>query len=107
MSGATDSRLILLDPSDNVVVVATTLAAGDALSLEGRTIRIERRIGLGHKLARRDLPAGEVVLKYGAPIGSITEPAAAGAHVHVHNMKSDYIPTYTHANQADFTKART
>jgi hypothetical protein len=48
---------------------------------------------------------GEVVLKYGAPIGSMTEAAAVGAHVHLHNLKSDYIPTYTHANQTAYTEA--
>ena len=33
-------------------------------------------------------------MKYGAPIGSATAAIAAGEHVHVHNMKSDYTPTY-------------
>lgn len=103
MSGATDRRLILLDDRDNVLIAATTLARGDAVEIAGQAIVLDRRIGLGHKLARRPLAMGEVVLKYGAPIGSMTAAAAVGAHVHVHNLKSDYIPTYTHANQADFT----
>ncbi len=34
------------------------------------------------------------ILKYGAPIGVATQAIAAGAHVHVHNMRSDYTPTY-------------
>ena len=34
------------------------------------------------------------MLKYGAPIGVATEGIAPGSHVHVHNMKSDYTPTY-------------
>jgi hypothetical protein len=34
------------------------------------------------------------VLKYGAPIGSATADIAPGAHVHVHNMMSDYTPTH-------------
>jgi len=29
------------------------------------------------------------------PIGSATRAIKAGEHVHLHNMKSDYIPTYT------------
>ena len=33
----------------------------------------------------------EKVLKYGLPIGSATRDIAAGEHVHVQNMKSDYI----------------
>ena len=34
------------------------------------------------------LGAGEVVLKYGQPIGVATQPIAAGEHVHVHNVKT-------------------
>jgi hypothetical protein len=35
------------------------------------------------------------VRKYGVPIGSVTKPIAAGEHVHVHNLASNYTPTYT------------
>jgi hypothetical protein len=103
MSANTDRRLILLDESDNVLVVAATLRAHEIVQIESQSITLQRRIGVGHKLARRTIAAGATVLKYGAPIGSMTEAASAGDHVHVHNMKSDYIPTYTHANQTDFT----
>lgn len=99
----TDPRLILLDDADNVLVVASSLAEGEAVMVEGAVITLSKRIHVGHKLARRALAVREVVLKYGAPIGSMTDAAAAGDHVHLHNLKSDYIPTYTHANQAEFT----
>ena len=49
---------------------------------------------LGHKLARRDIAAGEKIVKYDAPIGSATAAIRAGEHAHVHNIKSDYTPTY-------------
>ena len=29
------------------------------------------------------------------PIGSATRDIEPGEHVHLHNMKSDYLPTYT------------
>jgi len=38
---------------------------------------------------------GEKVCKYGCPIGSATRPIEVGQHVHVHNLKSDYFPTFT------------
>ena len=47
-----------------------------------------------HKLAARPIAAGETVLKYNFPIGVATADIPAGAHVHVHNMRSDYTPTY-------------
>jgi hypothetical protein len=105
MSGETDQRLILLDEADNVLVVGTTLKAGENVLIDGESMKLERRIGVGHKLARRDIGIGDTVLKYGAPIGSMTAAVGPGDHVHVHNMKSDYIPTFTHDNQADFTGA--
>ena len=37
----------------------------------------------------------EKILKYGAVIGSLTQPVAAGDHIHTHNLDSDYTPTYT------------
>ena len=43
----------------------------------------------------RHIAAGEKVLKYGAPIGSATRDIGQGEHVHLHNMRSDYLPTYT------------
>ena len=33
-------------------------------------------------------------MKYGAPIGSAIAAIRAGEHAHVHNIKSDYTPTY-------------
>ena len=103
----TDPRLILLAPEDNVLIVGATLKAGETLLIEGELIICFCRIGLGHKLAREELSQGEVVLKYGAPIGRMTEAAMVGAHVHLHNLKSDYIPTYIHANQTAYTENST
>lgn len=52
-------------------------------------------IEIGHKVAACAIEAGEKIIKYGVPIGSATEKIEIGAHVHLHNMKSDYLPTYT------------
>jgi altronate dehydratase small subunit len=93
--GSFDSRVLLLAPEDNCVAVAATLAAGTRLLIDGALMVIEAEIGIGHKLARRDIAAGEKILKYGAIIGSATQPIARGAHIHLHNLASDYLPTYT------------
>ena len=89
-----DPRLILLDARDNVFVARTRLPAGEPIETgTGRAV-IDRDIALAHKVARRAIAAGEKILKYGAPIGVATEAIAPAAHVHVHNMRSDYTPTY-------------
>jgi altronate hydrolase len=45
-------------------------------------------IAQGHKVALRDMDSGEVVHKYGWPIGRLVAPVAAGAHVHSHNLST-------------------
>ena len=88
-------KLILLHPDDNVLVCIAPIAQGDRLTIDGRNITAPRRVAVGHKVARYALKPGDKVLKYGAPIGSMTEPAEPGEWVHMHNMKSDYIASHT------------
>ena len=89
------SGLILLHPDDNVVVLAAPVRCGQHLTIDDHRVVADADVGVGHKLARHALAIGDKVLKYGAPIGSITAPVAAGGHVHLHNMKSDYIASHT------------
>lgn len=91
----TDPRLLLLDARDNVFVVRARLLGGETIAVSGVEVTLPADVPLGHKLARRDIPAGEKVLKYGAPIGSATTAIRAGEHAHVHNIGSDYTPTYS------------
>jgi len=88
-------KLILLHPDDNVLVCVAPITAGDILPASGGTIPAREGITVGHKVARQSLSAGDKVIKYGAPIGSMTAPAAPGEWVHMHNMKSDYIAAHS------------
>jgi len=87
--------LLLLHPDDNIVVARRDIAAGESVELDGDRFVIPAAVELGHKLARRALAAETRVLKYGAPIGSMKAPVARGEHVHLHNLRSDYIPSTT------------
>jgi len=87
--------VILLHPDDNVLVCCRTVMVGETLSIDGDDVVIVQSVELGHKLARCALRAGDKVIKYGAPIGSMTADASAGGWVHMHNMKSDYIGAHT------------
>ena len=92
---AGDRRVLLLSPEDNVVCVCADLAAGDQVAIDGAPVTLADDAPVGFKLARHDLAPGDKVLKYGAPIGSVTQAIAKGAVVHTHNLKSDYLPTFT------------
>ncbi|WP_129793685.1 UxaA family hydrolase [Sphingosinicella sp. CPCC 101087] len=87
--------LILLHEEDNVLVCVAGIAAGETIVIDGAALPAPEAVAVGHKVARRALGPGDKVLKYGAPIGSMTRPAELGAWVHMHNMKSDYIATHT------------
>ena len=88
------TKLLRLSPADNIFVAAGGIKPGETLSIGERNIAVENAIPLGFKVAARDIAPGERILKYGAPIGSATQPIRAGEIVHVHNMQSDYLPTY-------------
>ncbi len=88
-------QLILLHPDDNVLICVAPIAAGDILPTSGGTIPAREGITVGHKVARGSLAAGDKVIKYGAPIGSMTAAANPGEWVHMHNMKSDYIAAHS------------
>jgi altronate dehydratase len=90
-----DPRLLLLDARDNVFVVRARIRGGETIAVGGTEVTLPADVPLGHKIARRDIPVGDKVLKYGAPIGSATTAIRAGEHAHVHNIKSDYTPTYS------------
>ena len=90
-----EPRLILLHPDDTVLVCATPVNAGDPLQIDGATLPAPEPVAVGHKIARSKLRPGQTVVKYGAPIGSITDPVPVGGWIHSHNMRSDYIPSHT------------
>ena len=94
MSGENDRRLLLLDAEDNVFVVRARICAAESFMIEGSQIVLPVDLPIGHKVARREIARGAKIVKYGAPIGSALEDIGVGAHVHVHNVKSDYTPTY-------------
>ena len=85
-----DPRIVLLATNDNCVVVARPLAAGSALEIDGVQVTTAASVAIGHKLARCDIAAGEIVRKYDAAIGHATTPIRRGEHIHTHNLASDY-----------------
>jgi predicted RecA/RadA family phage recombinase len=96
--------IIVLSASDNIAVAVRAVTSGETVTLDGHTLAIRDAVALGHKVALRDIASGEKIIKYGSPIGSAVTDIPAGRHVHTHNMKSDYIPTYDRDHQRAFLK---
>jgi hypothetical protein len=88
-------KLLRIHRDDNVLIVVTPIMSGDRDVIDGREIVFTQNVAIGHKVAARDIKTGEKVYKCGVPIGSAKDAIPAGAHLHLHNLKSDYIATYT------------
>ncbi len=74
-----------MHPDDNVAIVANDggLPAGTAMTgglVTGLTLR--DKVPQGHKVALRDIAAGQAVLRYNVPVGYARETIAAGSWVH-------------------------
>jgi (2R)-sulfolactate sulfo-lyase subunit alpha len=88
-------KLLRIHRDDNVLIVVVPIRPGDCDILDGREVVFTQNIAIGHKVAVRDIETGEKIFKCGVPIGSAKESIPAGGHIHLHNLKSDYIATYT------------
>jgi hypothetical protein len=91
----TDPRVLLLAPGDNVAMAKRDLAAGTEVRVAGRRVTLAATVLTGHKFACQVIAEGDRIIKYGAPIGRATGPIGPGDYVHIHNITSDYLPTYT------------
>jgi altronate hydrolase len=87
ISSARAGPLVLrLHERDSVAVALAPLEAGQRIEVAGRVLTVRQPIPRGHKVALGTLDAGDIVTKFGWPIGRLRQPVAPGEHVHVHNL---------------------
>lgn len=105
------TRFIKLSDADNILLAVDPLKVGD----KAGEVVARARIPRGHKMALRDIPADEAIVKYGQTIGFARVPIAAGDWIHEHNVylrdfERDYgfganvrdTPMVSEANRATF-----
>jgi (2R)-sulfolactate sulfo-lyase subunit alpha len=88
-------QLLVHDHADNVgVVVVEGLTAGTKMlcvvTHDNSSFELEAKsdVPIGHKIALKDLKAGDTAIKYGEDIGKMVGDAKKGEHVHTHNLKT-------------------
>jgi altronate hydrolase len=79
-------RALRIGRSDNVATLLDDARSGDSVIVDGAPVVMRGDVARGHKLAMRDIAAGQDVIKYGSQIGRATRAIAAGEHVHSHNL---------------------
>jgi hypothetical protein len=94
-----DTLVIRIHPRDDVVIARQQLVGGTRIASEG--ITVSGLVPPGHKIATRDIAAGEAVRRYDQIIGSAKQAIAAGQHVHSHNLEfSSFARDYDAASGA-------
>lgn len=78
---------IILNKKDNVAVVPQAVNAKELISVQDYTVTAIDNIPVGHKVALTQIPAGEMIIKYGTPIGEAACDILPGQWVHTHNVK--------------------
>lgn len=81
--------LLRLHPTDNVAIALRDISKGEAVSFGSGTVVADESVSVGHKMALKDLRDGELVMKYGSPIGHATSDVKQGAWMHSHNIKTN------------------
>lgn len=82
-----DKRALQVDTNDNVAVVAQDVEPGDVIQAGDSTLTAKEPIRTGHKIALCNISSGEMVIKYGVPIGKASCNIAEGSHVHTQNVQ--------------------
>lgn len=90
-----------IHPTDTVAVALEDLRAGNTLQIGNTTLTLVQDIPAGHKIALQDFQPGDIVLKYGFPIGRVLSQITAGSLVNETNIKTnlDGLQEYTYQPQ--------
>ena len=83
------AKVMLLSPTDNVVVATSAVPQGAVLPQDG--LRANHDTPQGHKIAIRPIQQGAPILKFDTVIGYAAEDIAAGDWLHSHNIKFDAV----------------
>lgn len=79
------SDFIIIHPNDNVAVALKDIKKGTSFN----GVIANDNIPFGHKMLLTNLKAGDNVIKYGYPIGHVTQDTPKGSYVHTHNIATN------------------
>ncbi|MBR1417960.1 MAG: altronate dehydratase [Synergistaceae bacterium] len=84
------NKVIKINDNDMVAVSLQPNKAGETVHVSALRgcVTVTEDIKMGHKIALRDIKAGEPVIKYGFPIGEAKSDIAKGGHVHTENLRT-------------------
>ena len=90
-------RVFKMHDKDNVGTSLENIYSGemfDIITQEGEIVETNKAINdisFGYKVALKNIPSKESIIKYGYKIGSSFKEIKKGEVVHIHNIKSDRV----------------
>jgi altronate dehydratase len=84
----TSREALKISEKDTVAVALRPLDRRAFVTIGGTTLKLADNVPPYHKFALVDINRGDMVIKYGEVIGEALADISAGAHVHVHNVRS-------------------
>ena len=94
-----EQSFLKINTADSVVVCLQALQKGEIIKVNGQAITINQDTPAGHKILVKPTKAGENVIKYGYPIGHLTQDLCVGDWVNENNLKTNLSGTleYTYS----------
>ena len=83
----TRSRVLRLDPHDNVLVALTDLPKEERVRLSGKEYVLLSDVPAKQKLVTQDLAAGDEIVMYGVLVGRATQPLRSGDLLSTRNIR--------------------
>jgi len=86
------SRVLKIDPRDNVLIALTDLRKGEVVDFSGVNYELVSDVSAKHKFVTTDLAQGDRVVMYGVVVGKATEPLRRGQTLTTRNLHHETAP---------------
>src|SRR5580704_5463701 len=83
------TKVLRLDPRDNIWIALTNLAKGETVSIAGESCTLVTDVSGKHKFAVKDFAPGDHVIMYGVVVGKAVVPIQPGETITTRNMRHD------------------
>ncbi len=81
------TRVLKLDPRDNVLIALADLNQGEPIQFEGKTYTLVSNVPAKHKFATEDLSVGDDVVMYGVLVGAAVKQIQRGEGLTTSNVQ--------------------
>lgn len=97
------SKVLQLDPRDNVLIALNDFHAGDCVQFDGHTYTLATDVAAKHKFATRDFAAGDDVVMYGVLVGRAVTPIKTGERLTLANIRHESSPFHEQTDPYHWT----